>query len=113
MAIDSCVASEAELIELKFGIENNLTCWVYFIVASIRTNGLRLVIYPNDHPPPHVHVLGAGWEIRIELSQTPSLLSLRGGPKTAEIASALMATSENLGGLRTLWRTLHEQDDAA
>ncbi len=25
----------------------------------LRIGGLRVVIYPNDHPPPHVHVIGA------------------------------------------------------
>ncbi len=27
-----------------------------------RFNGLRVVIYPNDHRPAHVHVKGAGGE---------------------------------------------------
>ena len=28
----------------------------------MRVAGLRVVIYPNDHPPPHVHVIGAKGE---------------------------------------------------
>ena len=28
----------------------------------LRFDGLRVVIYPNDHRPAHVHVLGAGGE---------------------------------------------------
>lgn len=27
-----------------------------------RFKGLRVVIYPNDHRPPHVHVIGRGCE---------------------------------------------------
>ncbi len=27
-----------------------------------RINGLRVVIYPNDHKPAHVHVIGSGRE---------------------------------------------------
>jgi len=27
----------------------------------LRIGGPRVVIYPNDHPPAHVHVLGPGW----------------------------------------------------
>lgn len=26
----------------------------------LRLDGLRVVIYPNDHPPAHVHVIGPG-----------------------------------------------------
>jgi len=28
----------------------------------LRLNGLRVVIYPDDHRPAHVHVIGAGGE---------------------------------------------------
>src|SRR5271165_5298069 len=33
----------------------------------LRLGGLRIVIYPNDHPPAHVHVIGRGWEVVIDL----------------------------------------------
>ena len=33
----------------------------------LRSDGLRVVIYPNDHPPAHVHVLGSGWVAVINL----------------------------------------------
>lgn len=33
----------------------------------LRIDGLRVVIYPNDHPPAHVHVLGPGWVVVINL----------------------------------------------
>jgi hypothetical protein len=29
--------------------------------------GLRVVIYPNDHPPAHVHVIGPGWVVVVNL----------------------------------------------
>jgi Domain of unknown function (DUF4160) len=32
-----------------------------------RVDGLRFVIYPNDHPPAHVHVVGPDWEAVINL----------------------------------------------
>jgi hypothetical protein len=28
----------------------------------LRFGGLRVTIYPNDHPPAHVHVIGASGE---------------------------------------------------
>jgi len=52
-------------------------------VASIRSGRLRLVIYANDHPPAHTHVLGAGWEVRVGLSDPPGLLTIVGRPKAA------------------------------
>lgn len=33
----------------------------------LRLDGLRFVIYPNDHPPAHVHVVGSDWEVVINL----------------------------------------------
>ena len=77
-------------------------------MASIRSNGLRLVVYPNDHPPPHTHVLGPGWEIRIELSMPPVLMTIVGKPKMAEIAAALMAVDVHLKQLRIDWSNLHD-----
>jgi hypothetical protein len=77
-------------------------------MSSIRFNGLRLVVYPNDHPPPHAHVVGPGWEIRIELSMPPALMSILGKPKAGDIAAALQAVDANLMPLRILWSELHD-----
>lgn len=77
-------------------------------MASIRYKHLRLVVYPNDHPPPHCHALGPGWEIRVELSHPPALMTIAGKPKTAEIAEVLMAVAQHLGALRTNWSDLHD-----
>ena len=77
-------------------------------MSSIRANGLRLVVYPNDHPPPHTHVLGPGWEIRIELSMPPALMTIMGKPKVNEITAALMVVDAHLGQLRTDWSNLHD-----
>ncbi|WP_205980786.1 DUF4160 domain-containing protein [Pseudomonas viridiflava] len=33
-----------------------------------RINGLRVVIYPNDHKPAHVHVIGSGREASFYLN---------------------------------------------
>lgn len=77
-------------------------------MASIRSDGLRLVVYPNDHPPPHAHVLGPGWEIRIELSMPPALMTIVGKPKIAEITSALLAVNVHLKQLRIHWSNLHD-----
>ena len=77
-------------------------------MSSIRVGRLRWVIYPNDHRPPHTHVIGPGWEIRIELSDPPSLLSIGGSPTRREMAAALMGTAKHLDELRKLWSDLHD-----
>jgi hypothetical protein len=33
----------------------------------LRSGSLRVVIYPNDHRPAHVHVLGPDWVVVINL----------------------------------------------
>jgi len=67
-----------------------------------------MVVYPNDHPPPHSHVHGPGWEIRIELSMPPTLMTIMGKPKVTEITTALMVVNAHLGQLRTHWSNLHD-----
>ena len=33
----------------------------------LRIDGWRVVVYPNDHPPAHVHVIGPGWVVVVNL----------------------------------------------
>lgn len=57
-----------------------------------RENGFRVVIYPNDHVPAHVHVLKGGAEIRIDLGNeqnAPILMTIRGSISNKEVARAL------------------------
>jgi Domain of unknown function (DUF4160) len=42
-----------------------------------RFHGLRVVIYPNDHRPPHVHVMGKGCEAVFKLTGPHGLPELR------------------------------------
>jgi hypothetical protein len=53
----------------------------------MRIGGLRVVIYPNDHGPPHVHVLGAATQAIFNLQCPDGLPTLRGshGSTTAEL----------------------------
>jgi len=37
------------------------------VPPSLRIDGWRIAIYPNEHPPAHVHVLGPGWVVVINL----------------------------------------------
>jgi len=42
-----------------------------------REGGLRFIVFPDDHPPPHVHVDGNGGRGKIDLAG-PTLLWVRG-----------------------------------
>jgi hypothetical protein len=37
------------------------------VPTILRIGGLRFVVYPNDHPPAHVHVIGPGWTVVVNL----------------------------------------------
>ena len=76
-------------------------------MASIRAGNVRLVIYGNDHPPPHTHAIGPGWEFRIELTEPPSLMTVGGSYKQQDIVRALVATNHHLIALQKLWSELH------
>ena len=58
---------------------------LYFIrerVAAI--NGLRLEVYPNDHMPPHFHMVGPGVSASFSLSDR-SLLAGTAGSKDVRL----------------------------
>lgn len=38
------------------------------MATVLRIRGLRVVVYPNDHRPAHVHVLGGGREAVFNLN---------------------------------------------
>lgn len=42
-----------------------------------KTNGFSFRIYPNDHQPPHVHVIKADGEVIIELGDENNLPTIR------------------------------------
>jgi len=71
----------------------------------LRRGGLRVVIYSNDHPPAHVHVLGPGWLLVINLI----------GPRIREAINCserdarrvLRLIEDHQGELMDAWRRLH------
>jgi hypothetical protein len=71
----------------------------------LRIDGLRVVIYPNDHPPAHVHVIGAGWVVVINLIG----LELREaiGCKEPEARRVLRLIADHRDELMSAWRHIH------
>ncbi|NJK55963.1 MAG: DUF4160 domain-containing protein [Pleurocapsa sp. SU_5_0] len=80
----------------------------------IRQEGFRIVIYPNDHMPAHVHVIKGDGEVRIklgreELLMPPSLITVMGKISDKDVAKALFLVTENHSQLLTKWREFHNE----
>ena len=73
--------------------------------TALRVDGLRFVIYPNDHPPMHVHVIGPDWEAVINLLG----LELREVHfcTEQEARRALRLAAANHDVLLDAWRQIH------
>ena len=71
----------------------------------LRSGGLRVVIYPNDHPPAHVHVLGSGWVVVINLIGPVVREVINFGE--SEARRALRLTMSNKAELMDAWNRLH------
>ena len=78
------------------------------IMARIKEKNLNLVVYPNDHLPPHGHVLGPGWEIRLSINSKLEVITITGKPKLQEVAQAIEATAKHAAGLNKIWSDLHD-----
>ena len=72
-----------------------------------RTHGLRLVIYPNDHNPPHVHIrLSNGEECRINLL-TGDFMD---DPPRGLRRTIMRAYVENIEAVWSAWDSYHGND---
>jgi hypothetical protein len=71
----------------------------------LRSGGLRVVIYPNDHPPAHVHVLGPGWVVVINLIGPTVREVINCGEREARRALRLIVSRRT--ELRDAWNRLH------
>jgi len=79
----------------------------------LRQAGLRVVIWPNDHSPPHVHVFSGSGEAKIALdgpSGHPQLVENRrmGRP---DVAKALRLVAEHRAMLARKWKEIHGRVD--
>ena len=70
---------------------------------------LRVVVYFNDHRPPHVHVIGNGCEAVFELHCPTGPVSVREdyGFKRKEIAHILEELTNHLSELCDAWEEIH------
>jgi hypothetical protein len=71
----------------------------------LRVDGWRVVIYPNDHLPAHVHVTGPGWVIVINL-EGPDIREVIGCDER-EARHVLRRVTEHRAMLIEAWRRFH------
>ena len=72
--------------------------------------GLRIVIYPNDHRPAHVHVIGRNCEAVFNLNcpnGSPELRENYGFPRK-DLTKIVHELAINLKMLCREWRQIHE-----
>jgi hypothetical protein len=77
----------------------------------LRFDGLRAMIYPADHTPAHVHVMGGGKEALFNLQCPNGPVALREnyGFSRTEAARIREALDEAVLMLCREWRRIHEQ----
>jgi hypothetical protein len=78
----------------------------------LRFAGLRVVIYPNDHSPAHVHVIGAAAEAVFELHCPLGPVRLResGGFQKGELRRVMEDLDTQLVLLCSEWERIHDAD---
>ena len=75
----------------------------------LRFGAFRVVIYPNDHTPVHVHVIGQGHEAVFELNCPEGPVTLREnyGFGRRELAQIAVVPNENVSLLCAAWEAIH------
>jgi Domain of unknown function (DUF4160) len=83
----------------------------------IRQDGFRIVIYPNDYLPAHVHVVKGDGEVRISLGNAkdgqvssipPRLITVTGKISDKDVAKALSLVTEHQIELLDKWSEIHD-----
>ena len=75
----------------------------------LRIGGLRVVIWPNDHRPAHVHVKGADGEavFNLHCPGGPPALRESYGFRLADLNRIADALAAVITALCAEWRTIH------
>jgi hypothetical protein len=77
----------------------------------LNSNGMRVVVYPADHRPAHVHVIGADFEVVFELNCPDGPIELRsiGAGKIAKmrVEKIRRSLTPSLLELCDAWRKHH------
>lgn len=80
------------------------------MAEAYRKNGFKILIYSNDHPPPHVHVLKAEGHLVFELgskSTELSLVKVLSHMKSNDALQAREIVEEQHKNLLNKWSEIH------
>jgi hypothetical protein len=78
------------------------------MVTVHRAFGFRIVIFTNDHSPPHVHVVGPGGEAKITLEGPDGLaLDWVRGIAMADMRRIMQEVQRERRRLIEAWRDIH------
>ena len=77
--------------------------------SVLRFGGLRVVVYPNDHRPAHVHVMGRGLEaiFNLNCASGPVELRVNFGFSRRELGHIQQELNSNVGDLCEAWERIH------
>ena len=84
-------------------------CYDNWMPTVFRLGGLRVVVYPNDHRPAHVHVIGRGCEAVFRLNCPAGPVVLRENYRfpVGEIAAIVVGLAAALESLCSEWERVH------
>lgn len=79
------------------------------MVTVLRAEGMRVVIFANDHEPAHVHVLVADGEAKVDLLGTGGVPELvrADGLGRADVRRALRLVQDRQAFLLARWEQMH------
>ncbi len=83
-------------------------------MGSLKFDGVRFVVYSNDHPPRHVHSFVGDAEVIVDLRLDGTVAladrddAIRpGNAKRSDIRKALNTAVEHFDELAELWESIH------
>jgi len=79
------------------------------MVTIDHIDGLRVVIYSNDHRPAHVHVIGNGFEavFNLHCPKGPPTVRENYGFRSGTLKTIEAALAKNLAHYCAEWRRIH------
>jgi hypothetical protein len=83
------------------------------MTTILRFRNLRFALYSNDHPPPHVHVIGPEGEARIAIGNDrarPEIMDFH-GLTSRQVIAALHIVAKHQNELLDAWRRIHDPLD--
>ena len=77
-----------------------------------REGSYRVIVFPNDHTPPHVHVFkkkgrGEGCSVKLTIEEKPQEIQIYGDMTDKEVKKAKKIVAANLQDCLAKWEKFH------